>query len=138
LLSTAAIVGSVALLLCLTALSDAYAHPVRGGFASRQPDYVLAIVMTSVAAFGLIPFTGKRIGFRLSVSLLLGSLVVLVFSAFGYAGWYLGLSDPPFSNLAVSMHLLLVSLVGSIGGAIFTAYHFWAVRPYLKSKVTKS
>ena len=128
------VVGVVVLLVLVTS-HNAYAHGVQGGFGGRSPDYLFAIVMTSVAAFGLIPFSGKRIGFRLSVGLLLGSLPVLAFSAFAYVGWYFGFSDPPFSNLVVTMNLLLGSLIGSIGGAIFTTYHYWAVRPYLIKKL---
>ena len=123
--------------LILFTANEAFAHGVQGGFGGRSPDYLFAIVMTAVAAFGLIPFTGKRIGFRLSVSLLLGSLVILALSAFGYARWYFGFSDPPFSNLEVTMYLLLGSLIGSIGGAIFTGYHYWAVRPYLSRRSAK-
>jgi hypothetical protein len=123
--------------LILPFTSEAYAHGVGGGFGGRSPNYLLAIVMTSVAAFGLIPLICKSVGFRLSISLLLGSLVVLTFSAFGFAGWYYGLSDPPFSNLEVTLYLLLASLIGSIGGAIFTAYHYWAVRPYSRNMINK-
>jgi hypothetical protein len=124
--------------LVFVGTTGVYAHGVQGGFGGTQPNFVLAIVMTSVAAFGFIVFAVKRIGFRLSAGLLLGSAYVLTFTVIDLTRFYYsGFSYSLMIGYEATMDLLLISFLGTIGGGIFTAYHFWGVKPYLSRKITK-
>jgi hypothetical protein len=126
------------ILIVLFAADHAYAHGVHGGFGGRSPDLLLMTVMTSTAAFGIMPFAVKRIGFKLSIGLLIGSFSLFMFTLsqqvriqYVYYDYY----DP--ITYEMLSYLLVASFIGMIGGGIFTTYHFWGVRPYMSRKITK-
>ena len=127
---TIVLVGlTVFVTFCLLVTSEAHAHNVFGNFSARQPDYFLMLITISAASFGILAVLVKRVGFVPGVWLLTSSLVVLVVS------YLIGANSTIY--LDVVTYAFGASLVGFVGGIVLTGYHFFAVRPYLKYKVTK-
>lgn len=134
-------VGMFAMVVVLLLMTgNAFAHGVEGGFGGTSPNYGFAFVIFGASGFGIVALIVKRVGLRLSVGLLGSSLLILVLSWSDYLR--LGFQSETLDSMTVLYFSILpyvigASLVGSVGGMVLTGYHFLAVRPYLKYKVTK-